>query len=101
MGGVVVDGSLIEDVIAGSGAGELNIDSPDVGRSDDDDDDDVRRLHLAGPTFWVRTLESNISMRSLSDPLNMSTAQRNFVSRYYSAGGRRWRHCQQRLTCAR
>jgi hypothetical protein len=66
----------------------MNNDSPDVGTSDDDDDDDVSRRHPAGLLFWgVRTFESRIPMLSSSDPLGMSTAQRKFVSHYYSVGG--------------
>ena len=62
-------------------------DSPDVGTSDDDDDD-VSHRHAAGLSFWgVRMFESRIPMLSLSNPLGMSTAQRKFVSHYYSVGG--------------
>ncbi len=50
--GVVVDSSLLEDIVAGIEAGTMNIDSPKVGTSDDDDDYDVRHCHLAGPSFW-------------------------------------------------
>jgi hypothetical protein len=50
---VVKDGSLLEDILAGIGAGAMNIDSPNVGTSDDDDNNYIRRHHLAGPSFWV------------------------------------------------
>ncbi len=43
--GVVVDGSLLEDTVAGIGAGAMNSNSPVVGMSDDDDDDDVNCRH--------------------------------------------------------
>jgi hypothetical protein len=50
--------------------------------NDDDDNDDVGPHHPAGPLFWVHTLKSNIATPSSSDPLNMSTVQRNFVSKH-------------------
>ncbi len=65
-------------------------DIPIVGMSNDDnndDDDDIRHCHLVCPLFWLRTLELNISTLPLSDPLNMSTAQKNFFSHYYSIRG--------------
>jgi hypothetical protein len=66
----------------------MNDDSPDVGTSDDDNDDAVSRRHPAGLSFWgVRTFELRIPMLSSSNPLRMSTAQRKFVSHYYSVGG--------------
>jgi hypothetical protein len=61
--------------------------SPIVGMSDEDDDDDIHHCHLEGLLFWVQTLESNIPMPSLSDLLDSSTTQRNFVPHYYSMGG--------------
>jgi hypothetical protein len=51
-----------------------------VGTSDNNDNDDVRCRHPAGLLFWVQMLKSNIPMSLLSDPLNMSMVQRNFVS---------------------
>ena len=74
----------------GIGAGAMNNDSPDVGTSNDDndDDDDVSCRHPAGLLFWgVQTCTSRIPMLSSSNPLRMSTAQRKFVSHYYSVGG--------------
>jgi hypothetical protein len=69
------------------GGGGINIDSLDVGMSDNDDDDDVHFHHPAGPSFWVQMLKSSISTLLSSDPLDMSMVQRNFVSHYYSTSG--------------
>ncbi len=49
----VLDGSLLEDVVMGIGAGAMDGDSPNVGMSNDNDDNDVHHCHLAGPSFWV------------------------------------------------
>ena len=66
----------------------MDDDSSDMGTTNDNDDDDVSRRHPAGLLFWGGgTLESRIPMLSLSDPLSMPTAQRKFVSHYYSMGG--------------
>ena len=63
-------------------------DSPDMGTSDDNNGYYVSFRHPAGLSFWgVGTLESRIQMLSSSDPLGMSTAQRKFLSHYYSVGG--------------
>ncbi len=85
--GLVVDGSLLEDVVMGIGAGAMDSNSPNVGTSDNDNDNDIRCCHLEGQLFWVQMLKLNILMPSLLDLFDMSTAQRNFVSHYYSAGG--------------
>ncbi len=85
--GIVMGGSLVEDVFTGIWAGAMNIDSPNVGTSDNNDGNDLRCCHLAGLSFWVQTLDSNVSMPSLLGPLNTSTVQRNFISHYYSVGG--------------
>ncbi len=85
--GLVVDGSFLEDVVVGIGAGAMDGNSPNVGTSDNDNDDDVRRRHPAGPLFWVQMLKLNILTPSLSDLFDMSSAQKNFVSHYYSTGG--------------
>jgi hypothetical protein len=61
-------------------------DNLNVGMSDNDGDDDVCHHHPAGLLFWVQMLESSIPMPLLSDPLDMSMLQRNFVSHYYSMG---------------
>ncbi len=91
--GVFIDGSLLEDIVAGIEMGAMDDDSPDVGTSDDNNkDDDVLHHHLAGTSFWVQMLELNITMPSSLDPLDMSTAQKNFVSHYYSTG-RGWWQC--------
>ncbi len=84
--GAVMDGSLLEEVVVGFGLVPMDGNSPVVGMYDDDDEVDVRRRHLAGPLFWVQTLESNTLTPPLSDPLDMSTAQKNFISHYYSTG---------------
>jgi hypothetical protein len=85
---VVVDGSLLEDVVAGIGAGAMDGDSLDVGTSNEDDkEDDIYCPHLAGLSFWVQKLESNILTPSSLGPLDMSTVQRNLVSHYYSMKG--------------
>ncbi len=84
---IVLDSSLLEDVIVGIGLGAMDSNSPNVGMSNDDDNNDVYRCHLVGLLFWVQTLESNIPTALSLDPLDMSMAQRNFVSHYYSAGG--------------
>jgi hypothetical protein len=44
--GVVVDGSSLEDIVTGNGAGTMDGNSPIVGMSDDDNDDDVHHRHL-------------------------------------------------------
>ncbi len=85
--GIVVDSSLLEDVIAGFGAGAINTDSPKVGTSDNNDNDDIHHCHPVGQLFWVLTLESNIMTLSLSDSPDVSTVQRNFISHYYSVRG--------------
>ncbi len=84
---IVLDSSSLENVVAGNGAGAMDGNSPGVGTFDNDDDNDVCRLNLEGPSFWVQTLEWNILTPSLSDPLDMSATQRNFVSHYCSGGG--------------
>jgi hypothetical protein len=84
--GIIVDCSLLEDVVTGIGAREMDGNSPDVGMSNNDDNNDVHSHHLSGPSFWVQMLKSNIIMLLLFDPLNMSMAQRNFASHYYRTG---------------
>ena len=49
---VVVDCSLLDDTVTGIEAGAMDGDSISVGTSNFDDDD-IRRRHLAGPSFWV------------------------------------------------
>ncbi len=49
----VVDRLMLEDVIAWIGAGAMNIDSPDVGKSNNDDDNDVHCRHPVSLLFWV------------------------------------------------
>ncbi len=92
--GIVLDGSLLEDVVSGIGAGAMDDDSPHMGTSDNNNDDDVHRCHLAGLSFWVQTLKLNILISLSLDPLDMSTAQRNFASHHCSMGrGGGWRCC--------
>ncbi len=85
--GIVLNGSLLEDIIAEIGVGAMNNDSPNVGTLDEDDNNDVHHHHPACPMFRVQMLKSNISMLSSSDPLDMSTMQSNFVSHYCRVGG--------------
>ncbi len=96
---VVGDGSLLEDVMVGIGAGAMNIDSPDVGTSDDNDNNDIHHHHPAGQSFWVQCSNWIYQHHCCLEPLDMSMVQRNFVSHYYSVGGRRWHGHQRRLTC--
>jgi hypothetical protein len=56
------------------------------GRPAKHNNDDVHRCYLAGPSFWVQTLKSNILAPSLLDPLDMLMAQKSFVPHYYSTG---------------
>jgi hypothetical protein len=90
-----MDGSLLEDVVAGGGTGAMNGDSPVVGISDVDNnyDDDICRRHLEGLSFWVRMLGSNIPGALLLDLFDISMAQRSLVSHYYSVE-RGWWHCR-------
>jgi hypothetical protein len=50
---IVLDGSLLEGVVAGIGVGAIDGNSPNVEMSDDDNGDDVHHCHPAGPSFWV------------------------------------------------
>ncbi len=65
----------------------MDCNSLNFGVSKNNDDNDIHHRHPAGLSFWVGTLESNISTQSLSNPLNMPMVQRNFVSHNYSMGG--------------
>jgi hypothetical protein len=60
--GVVVDNSLLEDVVAGIGSGAMNGNSLVVGTSDNNDNNDVHCRHPVGPPFWVKMLKLNILM---------------------------------------
>jgi hypothetical protein len=82
--GIVVDGSLLKDIITRIGVGGINIGSPNVGTFEDNDENDVCHHHLAGPLFWVQMLESYISKRCCWILLMV---KRNFISYNYSAGG--------------
>jgi hypothetical protein len=82
-----VDGLLLEDVVARIGPGAMDGDSPNVKTANDDDYNDICCHNLAGLSFWMQMLKLNILTPLSSDPLDMSMAQRNFVSHFYSVGG--------------
>ncbi len=85
--GIVLDGSLLEDVVAGFGAGAIDGKSPNVETSDNNDDDNIRHHHPADPSFWVQMHELDIWMPLLLDSLDVSMVQGNFASHCYSVGG--------------
>jgi hypothetical protein len=49
--GIVVDGSLLEDIVTGIGAGVMDGNSPTVGMFQNEVDNDVHCSHLAVPSF--------------------------------------------------
>ncbi len=50
---VVMDGTLLEDVVVKIRAGAMDGDSPVVGTFDNNDDNAICCCHPAGPLFWV------------------------------------------------